>query len=158
MLREPRGAGPCNNIGVWGADTFADLEHARLIVVWGTNPANASPPEQMRAIQRACERGARVVVIDHRRTETAIKADAQWVAVRPGTDGALALAMIRTLIEEALHDRHFVEQWTLGFDELRSYTQRFTPESTQALTGVPAHVIWQVARDIARAGGASLLS
>ncbi len=149
---------PAATFGIWGTDMFADLEHARLIVVWGTNPANASPPGHMSAIAKACERGARVIVIDHRRTETAKKTGAQWIAVRPGTDGALALAMIATLVEEGLHDSPFAEQWTVGFEDLRAYVARYTPEAAESVTGVPAGVIRQAARDIARSGGASLLS
>ena len=149
---------PATTLGIWGTDTFADLEHARLIVVWGTNPANASPPRQMAAILKARRRGARVIVIDHRRTETAQKTGAQWIAVRPGTDGALALAMIATIVEEGLHDSRFAQQWTVGFDDLCRYVARFTPETAEAVTGVPAGVVRQAARDIAQAGGASLLS
>ena len=128
---------PVTTFGTWWADTSPDLESARMIVVWGTNPANASPPELMRRIERAAKRGAEVVVIDHRRTETAQRVGAEWLAVRPGTDGALALSMINVLLEEGLHDREFAERWTLGFEELRGYVRRFTPEGDRADHGDP---------------------
>lgn len=149
---------PATTFGIWWADTFPDIEHADLVVIWGTNPANASPPERMESLLRARKRGARVIVIDHRRTETALKTGAQWIPIRPGTDGALALSMIDVLLEEGLHDARFAGEWTVGLDELRAYAGGFTPERTETVTGVPAAVIRTAARDIARARGASLLS
>ena len=143
--------------GVWKLDTFADLERTELVVVWGTNPANASPPLAMAGIRRARARGARVLVVDHRRTETVRAADARWLAVRPGTDGALALAMIQVLIEERLYDRRFVEDWTVGFEELAAYVREFSPERAEAITCVPAAEIRDAARRIGRARGACLL-
>ena len=143
--------------GVWKLDTFADLERTELVVVWGTNPANASPPLAMAGIRRARARGAQVLVVDHRRTETVRAADARWLAVRPGTDGALALAMIQVLIEERLYDRRFVEDWTVGFEELAAYVREFSPERAEAITRVPAAEIRDAARRIGRARGACLL-
>ena len=148
---------PGVTFGVWGIDMFPDVENSRLIVVWGTNPANASPPLLMRQIERAVHRGAQVVVIDHRRTETARRTGARWLAIRPGTDGALALSMIHVLIEEGIHDREFAEHWTVGFDELRAYAEGFPPEKAEEMTGIPAETIREVARGIA-ASGAALLS
>ncbi len=145
---------PAVTFGVWGAEMFPDVENSRLIVVWGTNPANASPPLLMRQIEKALQRGAKVVVIDHRRTETARRTGAQWLAIRPGTDGALALSMIHVLIEEGIHDREFAEHWTEGFDELRAYSAGFPPEKAEEMTGVPAGAIREVARAIAGPGGA----
>ena len=148
---------PALTSGVWKVDTRADLERAELVVVWGTNPANASPPLAMAGIRRARARGARVLVVDHRRTETVRAADARWLAIRPGTDGALALAMIHVLIEEQLYDRRFVEDWTVGFEELAAYVRDFSPEQAEALTCVPAADIRDAARQIGRARGACVL-
>jgi anaerobic selenocysteine-containing dehydrogenase len=149
---------PVTTLGTWWADTSPDLESTRLVVVWGTNPANASPPELMHRIERAAKRGAKVVVIDHRRSETARRVNAEWLAVRPGTDGALALSMINVLLEENLHDRDFAEGWTRGFEELRAYVGSFTPEHAQGITGIPADTIRRLARALALPGGAALLS
>jgi anaerobic selenocysteine-containing dehydrogenase len=148
---------PATTFGVWWADTFADIDNAKLVVVWGTNPANASPPETMRQIEKAAERGADVIVIDHRRTETAREVNALWLPVRPGTDGALALSMINVVIEEGLYDRSFAERWTVGFEELRAYVAQFTPERAEEMTGVTGEEVRRTARRIA-AGGAALLS
>ena len=146
---------PQTTVGSYWTDMFDDVENADLIVVWGANPATDSPPTALRRILRAKRRGARVVCIDHRYTETAKAAGAQWVGIRPGTDGALALGMLHVLIEEELYDRAFVEQWTVGFDELRTYVQRFTPDEVERITWVPAQTVRELARAIAAANGAA---
>jgi anaerobic selenocysteine-containing dehydrogenase len=143
--------------GVWKIDTYPDIENAELVVVWGTNPANGSPPVFMSAIQRARARGAQVLVVDPRRTETARATEARWLAVRPGTDGALALAMLQVVIEEELYDREFVARWTTGFEELSEYSARFSLQEAEAITGVPGADIRRAARDIARARNACFL-
>jgi anaerobic selenocysteine-containing dehydrogenase len=148
---------PALTSGVWKTDTGPDMENARLVVVWGTNPANASPPLEMAALKRARARGVPVLVVDHRRTETVRALEARWLAIRPGTDGALALAMIQGLSEEGRYDRPFVEHWTEGFPQLREYVCSFTPERAEQITGLPAAEIRRAAREIAAARGASLL-
>ncbi|HEX9027609.1 MAG TPA: molybdopterin-dependent oxidoreductase [Anaerolineales bacterium] len=135
-----------------------DLENAGLILVWGENPATASPPIKLRRIKQAQKRGARVIVIDHRRSETAAAAHADWIGIRPGTDGALALGAIHVLIAEDLYDHAFVERWTHGFDELRSYVQGFDPDTVERITGVPAERVRSLARLIAEAQGCSILT
>lgn len=95
------------------------------------------------------------MVIDPRRTETAVRTGAEWVPIRPGTDGALALGMLHVLVEEELYDEAFARDWTRGFDELCSYVQHFRPEVVEATTGVPAETITRLARRIAQAGGAA---
>jgi len=135
--------------------TYPDYEQAKLIVVWGANPATDSPPTAQGKILKAKKRGARLVVIDHMRSQIAANAH-QWIAVRSGTDGALALGMIRVVIAEGLYDREFVENWTVGFEELREYAARFTPEEVERITRVPAPVVEETARLIARGGPAAL--
>lgn len=132
-----------------------DIDNADMVVVWGANPATDSPPSNHHKIVAAKQRGARVVVIDPRRSETANAAGAEWIPIRPGTDGALALGLINVLIEEELYDEGFVEQWTVGFDELSQYTQHFRPEVVADITGIDAETIRTLARDIARARGVS---
>lgn len=134
---------------------FSDLENADLIVVWGANPATDCPPLDFARIMKASGRGAEVVVIDPRRTGTAIAADAQWIPIRLGTDGALALGMCQVLIEEELYDERFVQDWTHGFDDFARYCQHFRPEVVETITGVPADAIRRLARRIASARGAS---
>ncbi|QWV91996.1 IscS subfamily cysteine desulfurase [Geomonas oryzisoli] len=131
-----------------------DLEQAELIVLWGANPATDSPPLAHRQILQARERGARVVAIDPRRGETAREAEALWIPIRPGTDGALALSLIDVLVEEELYDERFAREWTVGFEELCALAQHYRPESAQAVTGIPAGTIRELARQLAAARGA----
>jgi cysteine desulfurase NifS len=138
-------------------NTFSDIENSELIVVWGTNPATDLPPVDMNRIVKARGRGAEVVVIDPRRTATVKIADAEWVPIRPGTDGALALGMIHVLIEEELYDEAFVRDYTVGFDDLARYAQHYRPEVVEHITGVPSHTVVALARRIAEAKGASQL-
>jgi len=131
-----------------------DIDQAQLIVVWGANPATDSPPLAHEQIQRARQRGAEVVVIDPRRTETARDAGAEWVPIRPGTDGALALGLINVLVEEELYDEEFVSRWTVGWEPLLDYIQHFRPEAVEEITGIPAAKVVELARRIAQARGA----
>jgi cysteine desulfurase NifS len=132
---------------------FTDMESAELLVVWGANPATDSPPLDMARLEAAARRGAEIVVIDPRRTETVTRTDAEWIPIRPGTDGALALSMIEVMIDEELYDEPFAEQWCHGFEELRTYVQHFHPEVTETITGVPADTIRTLARRICGATG-----
>ncbi len=137
---------------------YTDMENAELLIVWGANPATDSPPLDMHRLETAAKRGCDIIVIDPRHTETAKRTQAEWVPLRPGTDGALALSMIEVLIDEELYDEKFVDQWTLGFDELVTYTQHFRPEVAEKITGVSADKIRDLARRIARAtGGAPIM-
>ena len=134
---------------------FSDLENAELIVVWGANPATDSPPVDFYRISEAVQRGARVVVIDPRRTAAAKLPGAQWIAIRPGTDGALALGLCAILIEEELYDDAFVRNWTHGFEDFASYVQHFRPEVVETITGVPQDTVRLLARRLAAARGAA---
>lgn len=104
---------------------------------------------------RARKRGADVVVIDPRRTKTAKMTDAEWVPIRPGTDGALALGMCNVLIAEELHDEAFARDWMLGFEDFAGYVQHFRPEVVERITGVPAETVVSLARRIAESSGAA---
>ena len=134
---------------------FSDVENAELVVVWGANPATDCPPLDLRRILETVKRGAKVVVIDPRRTKTARLTDAEWVPIRPGTDGALALGLSNVLIEEELYDESFVKNWTQGYPEFVQYVQHFRPEVVESITGVPQETVRSLARRIANARGAS---
>jgi len=134
---------------------FSDIENSDLIVVWGANPATDCPPLDLNRILKAHQKGARVVVIDPRKTMTANLENAEWVPVRPGTDGALALGMCHVIIKEELYDESFVMDWTEGFDDFARYVQHFRPEVVENITGVPADTVISLARRIADAEGAS---
>jgi anaerobic selenocysteine-containing dehydrogenase len=146
---------PIPTLGTAADFMFSDFENTNLIVVWGSNPATDSPPIKARQIIAAQRRGTRLVVIDQMRSAIARQAD-QWIAVRSGTDGALALSMMNVIINEDLYDHEFVDNWTAGFDELREYVAAFPPEEVEAVTWVPQEVIVETARAIATARHATL--
>jgi cysteine desulfurase NifS len=148
---------PHVTMGRMQTDMFADIENAELVLVWGTNPATDSPPVELHRLEAAASRGATIVVIDPRHTETAVRTNAHWLPIRPGTDGALALSMLQVVIDQELYDEDFANKWCHGFAPLAEYVQHFRPEVAQTITGVPADAIRELARRISHASGASLL-
>jgi anaerobic selenocysteine-containing dehydrogenase len=123
-----------------------DFEHADLIVVWGANPVYCgSPLGNLKQILDAKERGAKLIVIKPEMQPDAAKADI-WVPIIPGTDGALALAMLNVIINERLYDADFVSKWCYGFDKLVPHIQKYTPEWAEQITGIPADQIREIAR------------
>ncbi len=134
---------------------FTDIENSDLLFVWGANPYTDSPPLDMTRLEAARKRGADVVVIDPRYTETAKRTGARWIPIRPGTDGALALSMIQVLLDEDLYDENFAEEWTSGFEELSRYVQHFQPEQVEPVTGIKADTIRSLARSLVQANGAA---
>jgi cysteine desulfurase NifS len=146
---------PHVTLGGMYINMFSDYENSDLILVWGTNPATDFPPLTLQKILEARARGAEVVVIDPRRTRTVDLAGAEWVPIRPGTDGALALGLCNVVIEEELYDERFVQDWCHGFSEFASYVQHYRPEVVERITGVPAETVVSLARRLARARGAS---
>ena len=130
-----------------GAVTGNDSEQmvgADLVVLWGINAAYSSI-NVMTLVKQARQRGARVVTIDPYRTPTAAAAD-EHLMVRPGTDGALALAVMHVLIAEGLVDRDYVERATLGFAPLAEHVKAWPPERVAPITGLPAETITAFAR------------
>jgi len=124
-----------------------DFAHARLILIWGSNTLTSNL-HLWPFVQQAHKQGARVVVIDPARTRTAHAAD-EWIAIRPGTDGALALAMMHVIIGEHLHDAEYVARYTLGFDQLGERVREWTPARAAEITGVPTDRIITLAREYA---------
>ncbi len=135
---------------------FPDFERSDQIVVWGANPATDSPPINLRKILEAKDRGTKVVVIDPLRTYTAEKAD-EWIGIRPGTDGALALGMANVMIERGLYDMAFADGWTHGLREFREYVKGFSPQKVEKITWVKTERIERLTEDLARAKTSLLL-
>jgi len=123
-----------------------DLANARMIVLWGKNPA-ATNIHQMRFLDQALERGARCVVIDPRRTETAERAHL-LVQPRPGSDGALALGLAHLIIEGGLADLDFIRDHVHGFEPFARGVAAWTPERTAAATGVAEAHLRALALDL----------
>ncbi|AYH45820.1 molybdopterin oxidoreductase family protein [Azoarcus sp. DN11] len=127
-----------------GMDPEAIVD-AKLILIWGGNPV-VSNLHGWRYIQEAKRRGAKLVCIDPRRSPTAEKCDLH-LAPWPGTDGALALAMMQVLIADGLIDRDYITAHTVGFDALAERVKDFTPEWAAPPTGLPAAAIRGLARE-----------
>ncbi len=146
---------PQLTMGCLHTDMFSDIDNSDLILVWGTDPSTSTPPEMFGRLVRAAHEGARIIVIDPRRTASAKLPDSQWVPIRPGTDGALALGLSHILIRDGWVDQAFVEDWTLGYDEFADYVKGFSPEKVADITGIPEETILALAEEIADAEGAS---
>jgi anaerobic selenocysteine-containing dehydrogenase len=141
--------------GVPSVNSADDLaENAELVILWGANLA--SQPTTAPRITAARRRGARVVAIDVRRSEACDHAD-QHMLVRPGTDTALALAMMQVIIGEGRHDREFIDRHAVGFESLSAHIATCTPEWAATETGVPADQIRALAREYAASRRATIL-
>ncbi len=113
----------------------------RCVILWGINPAESDRSLFWKTLKDYAASGGRLVVIDPRRTETARLTD-RWLAVKPGTDGALALGMLHVVIREGLFDHGFVEHWCSGFDELAHRVREYTPEKVAEITGIsPSDIV-----------------
>ena len=121
--------------------------HSRLILIWGSNTLTSNL-HLWPFIQQARKQDARVIVIDPANTRTAQAAD-EWIAIRPGTDAALALAMMHVIIAEGLHDADYVAQYTVGFAALAERVQAWPPERAAEITGISAARIRTLAREYA---------
>ncbi len=158
-----------------------DLERSAYILAFGAGLLEAgwSPVRQARAVanlrQGTPGRRARIVHVDPRLSVSAAKAD-EWIPIRPGTDGALALGLAHVIVSEGLYEKEFVSQWTFGFEDWQDASgqsrlgfkslvlEEYRPEVVSRITGIPLSTIIRVAREFAAArpalaiggGGASL--
>ena len=130
-----------NKVGM-KVEFFAE---SKLIVIWGSN-AIGSNLHFWRLAQQAKRDGAKLVCIDPRRSETADKCH-EHIALRPGTDAALALALMHELIVHGWLDQDYIDRYTLGWDALRERALQWSPERAAKVCGVPVAQIQQLARD-----------
>lgn len=121
-----------------------DIDNTRCALIVGRNSQIADPVEWAK-LRAARKRGARVIVIDPKRTSAAEMADI-WMSPRVGTDAALALSMIHVLIVEGLYDADFVAARCHGFDALARRAAEYSPGTAEKLTGVSATTIAEAAR------------
>ena len=138
-----------------GANIGADgegLPQSDLVLLWGTNTLTANP-HLWPFVLEARKNGARILGIDPIRTRTMEQCD-EWLAIRPGTDAALALAMMHVLFDEGLEDRDYLERYTLGADQLRERVREYPPERVAPITGLPAERIRELGREFGRARSA----
>ncbi|MBI1953207.1 MAG: molybdopterin-dependent oxidoreductase [Candidatus Omnitrophica bacterium] len=126
-----------------------DAINSKYMLIFGWNPLSATKWSHLpRIITRGIERGARLVIVDPHLSYTASKAH-EWVPIRPGTDGALALAMAHVILRDGLQDARFIEEWVAGFEEFKDYVKDKTPQWAEGITTVPAERIERLAREFA---------
>jgi anaerobic selenocysteine-containing dehydrogenase len=143
-------AGEAGIESVMGAKLGTEPEqfiHSRYIIAWASN-IHGNNVHLWPFIVEARRRGAKLVVIDPYRTRTAACAD-WYLPINPGTDGALALAMMHVIIGEGLHDADYVAKYTLGFDQLCEKVKAYPPERVTQWTGIGAEDIRTLAREYA---------
>jgi anaerobic selenocysteine-containing dehydrogenase len=124
---------------------------SKCILIWGANPAHCGPHVYQHWLR---EHGAKVIVIDPVRTETATSADLH-LQVRPGADAALAFSMLHIMKRESLVDENYIKHHVQGYEEVLPSIENCTPEWGQSETGIPTTLIEQAARSYAH--GPSLL-
>jgi anaerobic selenocysteine-containing dehydrogenase len=129
-----------------GAQPRPDVDRTNLVVLWAKQPVYAgSSKGSVKQLLDAKARGAKIIAIKPTMEPDVALADV-WVPVRPGTDAALALAMLHVVIGEKLYDAAFVDKWTYGFDKLVEHVRKHSPEWAEPITGVKASQIRSVAR------------
>lgn len=126
-----------------GTDT-EQFEHAKLIIIWGSNPIASNLHFWMK-VQEAKRRGATIIAIDPYRSLTAEKCH-QHIALLPGTDTALVLGLMHVLIRDDYLDHDYIKNYTLGFDQLAQRVKTWTPEHTAKICGIAPEVIEQLAQ------------
>jgi thiosulfate reductase/polysulfide reductase chain A len=126
-----------------------DYLSSRCILVCGGNPLVSHPPRGRDLLEGVKKNRAKLIVIDPRRTPLAAQADI-WFQIRPGTDVALILGMLHTIISEGLYDKAFVEQYCHGFDQLKEHVKAYPPEKAEEITWLSATKIKEAARLFAR--------
>lgn len=140
-------AGMTEAVGLRYATEPEQFRHARLILVWGANVLGTNV-HLWPFIMEARRNGAKLYTIDPRRNRTAAASDRHYF-VNPGSDTALALAMMHVIIGEKLYDADYIERHTEGFNGLRERVRSWTPQRAAELTGIPAEDIAALAREYA---------
>lgn len=143
-------------------DNFID---SRLIIMWGWNPAmTVQHTNTSWHLMQAKEKGIKIISVDPRYTQTAAVYARQWIPIRPGTDAAMLIAMAHVMIDEDLYDKAFIDTYTFGFDSFKEYVLGKednipkSPSWAEALTGVPAQVIRDLAVEYATTKPAILVA
>lgn len=141
----------------WPVENELDPKNTACTVLWGTNPAESDNNLFWRSILEYRQTGRPLIVIDPRRTKTAAQAT-HWLAIRPGTDPYLALALLHVIVRDQLWDRQFVDEWCHGFAALTEHVARYTPEEVEPITEIEAGTIARVARLYAAQSPATIIT
>jgi len=131
-------------------NSIADVKKSDVIFMIGSNPDTGHPTIGLR-IHQAIERGAKLIVVDPRKTDLAARADI-WASIKPGTDVALLNGLAHIVIKEELWDKKFVEERTENFEELQIVTERYTPGYVEEITRIPQEQLYAIARLYASPG------
>jgi anaerobic selenocysteine-containing dehydrogenase len=123
------------------------VDQAKYILIWGSNIITSNI-HLWRYILRARSRGAKIVTIDPLRTRTGEQSD-EHIAIMPGTDGALALAMMHIIIRDGLQDQDYIDRYTLGFDALKERVKEYSPSRVSHITGIPETTIERITHEYA---------
>ena len=135
---------PITTFGFGTRMMVQDVPNSDYIFAWGKNSTTDDGPQMaIKSIKAAKERGAKLVVIDPRQSGIGELADL-WIPVIPGSDGALALAMLKLIIESERYDKDFVANYTHGFDELKAYLDTLTFEQLSGYCGVSLELMNEV--------------
>ena len=134
---------------------FVSVRQSNVILLWGVNLSETNGSKAVRVRDAQRWEGAKTIVVDPRPTRSTKEADL-WLRIRPGTDAALALGMIRVMIEEELYDKAFVAEWTEGFEALADRAAAYTPELVSEITWIPAADIVTAARMFGAADKAAM--
>jgi anaerobic selenocysteine-containing dehydrogenase len=129
--------------GMYGIDP-EDTVHSKLIIFWGINAVSTNM-HQVALAQKARKNGAKIIVIDVHKNQTARFAD-WFIPIMPGTDSALALGLMHILFAENMVDSSFLEKYTVGHEELRKHVVQYNPTTVSTITGVPVKDIYKLAR------------
>jgi anaerobic selenocysteine-containing dehydrogenase len=140
----------------YGWNCVPDEEHPpRLMVFWAVNNNHTSGGIRRETFERAMESGARLIVVDPRKIDVASIADL-WIRLRPGSDGALAMGLLKVIVDERLYDKEFVDTWCMGFDRLEEELKTFSMKEVEEVTWVPEGRIREFARLYAATKPASI--
>lgn len=142
-----------------GGMTKPDIANARLVILWGANPLVSHEPVPPKIIRQLEKSGARLVVVDPRRTETGARADIH-LAIRPGMDAVLIAGLLHVILREGLWDRAFARDWMVGFERLKRELSdpRYSPEAGAALSGIAPEAVAALAREYAGAKPACIFT
>ncbi len=140
----------------YGYQSSPDMKGTDCLLLWSANPLH-SDTSSAKGLLKAVDHGMKLIEVGPFVTPVTKHAE-MHLRIRPGTSGALALAMANVIIEEGLYDVEFVNQFTKGFEEYRSYVREFTPKAAESITTVPADLIIRAARLFAKSERAAIKS
>jgi anaerobic selenocysteine-containing dehydrogenase len=147
-------AGPSMDTCGWNM-VVDEVYLPKLLVVWGLNISHMSWGIRREKVAEGLRNGMKMIVVDPRKIDLADMAD-MWIKIRPGGDGALAMGLLKVIIEEKLYDEDVVKNWTVGFDKLVDEIKTFTLDDVEKVTYVPRQQIIDFARMYAQTKPAAI--